>query len=101
MDFFKLLYTEFAACLKPPGRDNRSEAVAHPGGGFGSRTSLLELKKQHDFVDIRSFVTLCYFYFSLHNQFVVNHLRQESPTFFSHGPNLLFRKFRGPKFSLR
>ena len=32
-------------------------------GGFGGRTPPLELKKQHNFVDIAQFVILCYIYF--------------------------------------
>ena len=33
-------------------------------------------------------------------RFLEHHGRQGCPTFFSHGPDLLFPKFRGPKFSL-
>ena len=57
--YFTYVTGLFKKMLKP---------VAHSGGGFGSRTPPLELKKQqHNFVDITQFVILCHIYFSLNN----------------------------------
>ena len=38
-------------------------ASGAPRGGSGVEPPLLELKKQHNFVDVTQFVTLCYIYF--------------------------------------
>ena len=49
-------------------QSNRIQAEAHPEGGFqGWKPPRLELKKQHNFVDITQFTTLRYIYFSLNN----------------------------------